>query len=447
MNRTTWLQSRMQFVDGSQPTTTISKHVKMATSPFYFYRGSASLYYADIHSKHLAIPDELLTLPLTTIMGDCHVSNFGFLSEEGAHGETLIFAPNDFDDACIGHAIWDILRFLISLDLTQNEAVRIKQTYIDSQHPDREKEVIPVTEIQPAMNAFLDAYINYCQASLAGHITSQSALVAFSEKHILYKRWQKGLQRLNDGAAFLTKSTLAKEVDCHHFPLKFKDEPERLARLDDNLRSSLANHFAPYVSDDILDIVERLDAGTGSNNMTRYYLLVGPKEVSQESLSLCYIVEVKQQRDAAPLHYFPQLDTTNRLNPAHLTVHCQRRMQRRPDLILDEAIWQGQHYLVRSRHHARVGIDPEHIAVGKKAALKQGFSQYATACAEALALAHMRGDRRSLAFQQAVVKILPKYKNELATMALAYAQQVKTDHQLFAALLCNNVSHPIECEQ
>lgn len=446
MNRTTWLQSRMQFVDGSQPTTELAKHIKMATSPFYFFRGSASLFYADIHSKLIVIPDELLAIPLTTIMGDCHVSNFGFLSEEGAHGETLIFAPNDFDDACIGHAVWDILRFLVSLDLTQNEALRLKQTYIDSQHPDREKEVVTTAEIQPAIDAFLEAYINYCQSSLAGHITSQSALLAFSEKHILYKRWQKGLQRLSEGAAFLTKSTLAKEVDCLHFPLKFKDDPERFRRLESHLASSLINHFAPYVSDDILDVVERIDAGTGSNNMSRYYLLVGPKKVNRETLPLCYIVEIKQQREAAPLHYFPQLDSTNRLNPAHLTVHCQRRMQRRPDLILDEAIWQGQHYLVRSRHHARVGIDPEHIAVGKRAAHKEGFSQYSTSCAEALALAHMRGDRRSLAFQQAIVKILPKYKKELAALAFAYAKQVKTDHQLLVSLLSNNITQPIECE-
>lgn len=447
MNRSTWLKSRLQFVDGAQPSANIAKHVKMAISPFFFYRGSASLFYADIHSNQLKIPAELLSIPLTTIMGDCHISNFGFLSEEGAHGETLIFAPNDFDDACVGHAVWDLLRFLVSLSLAQHEAARLKQEFVNSQHPDREKEVILASDVITAMNAFVEAYVNYCQSSLAGHITSQSALLAFSEKHILYKRWQKGLQRLSDGAAFLTKSTLAKEVDCSHFPLRFKEDESRFTRLEESLESSLKDHFAPYMSDEILDVVERLDAGTGSNNMARYYLLVGPQNVNAASLSLCYIVEIKQQREAAALHYFPQLDSTNRLNPAHLTVHCQRRMQRRPDLILDDALWQGQHYLIRSRHHARVGIDPEHIALGKRAAQKEGFIQYAISCAEALALAHMRGDRRSLAFQQAAVKVLPKYKQALITIASDYASQVKSDHKLLVELLSNDIAHPVKCEQ
>ncbi|WP_462163094.1 DUF2252 family protein [Pseudoalteromonas xiamenensis] len=140
MERSTWLKARLQFVDGKAPDQSIAKHLKMATSPFYFFRGSASVFYADIHSNHLSLPNELLSIPLTTIMGDCHVSNFGFISEEGAHGETLIFAPNDFDDACIGHAAWDLLRYLVSLPLAQQEGVRLKQEFINDQSPDREKE-------------------------------------------------------------------------------------------------------------------------------------------------------------------------------------------------------------------------------------------------------------------------------------------------------------------
>ncbi|MFC0119563.1 DUF2252 family protein [Pseudoalteromonas xiamenensis] len=443
MERSTWLKARLQFVDGKAPDQSIAKHLKMATSPFYFFRGSASVFYADIHSNHLSLPNELLSIPLTTIMGDCHVSNFGFISEEGAHGETLIFAPNDFDDACIGHAAWDLLRYLVSLHLAQQEGVRLKQEFINDQSPDREKDHVKVSQVQEAMHAFIQSYMEYCQSSLAGHITSQSALLAFSEKHILFKRWQKGLQRLSDGAAFLTKSTLAKEIDCFSFPLKFKEDDSKFRRLDQPTDEEIRNVFAPYVSDEILDIVERIDAGTGSNNMLRYYLLVGPKHITPETLSLCYIVEVKQQREAAPLHFFPQLCVTNRLNPAHLTVHCQRRMQRRPDLILDDALWQGQHYLIRSRHHARVGIDPEHFTLGKRAAIKDGFTQYAQTCGEALALAHMRGDRRSLAFQQQVVDVLPRYIDKLVDMAIKYADQVSQDHALLVEMLSHRIDEPV----
>ncbi|MFC3033829.1 DUF2252 family protein [Pseudoalteromonas fenneropenaei] len=435
MTRVAWLQQQLQTVDASCPSEASNKHSKMAISPFYFFRGSAGVYYADLAEGVITLPEALLTLPLTTVMGDCHISNFGFFSEEGAHGETLIFAPNDFDDACMGHAVWDLLRFLVSLPLAQQEGVRLKQLAINDQSPERDKAIVSAEQVKAAMKAFLTAYIAYNQNSLTGHITSQSALLAFSEKHILYKRWQKGLQRLSSGVAFLTKSTLAKEVDCSQLPLRFKEDETRFVRLPENERQALCHHFAPYLQDEILDCVERIDAGTGSNNMRRYYLLVGPQDMTLNDLPLCYLVEIKQQRVAAPLAYFADVHPSNRLNAAHLTVHCQRRMQRRPDLILDDALWQGEHYLIRSRHHARVGIDPEHITFGKRAASKDGFSQYAQACGEALALAHMRGDRRSLLFQRAAVDTLPQHIDVLVETALNYTEQVISDHQSLCQLL------------
>ena len=84
-------------------------------------------------------------------------------------------------------------------------------------------------------------------------------------------------------------------------------------------------------------------------------------------------------------------------------------MQRKPDIVLDEGIWQEHHWLIRSRHHARVGIDPEAITVGssdKPEKLQKGFQQFAKCCGEALALAHARGDRRSCRFEKAMAKTL-----------------------------------------
>ena len=127
------------------------------------------------------------------------------------------------------------------------------------------------------------------------------------------------------------------------------------------------------MDDDIVDITSRENAGTGSVNMRRFYFLVGPKKPhNAESFRYCHIVEVKQQRKAAPLFYFDNVCPVNRLNPAHLTARSQRRMQRRPDLLLDEVIWDNAHWLIRSRHHAKVGLDPHDIGMGNKAAGSMG---------------------------------------------------------------------------
>ncbi|ALU45556.1 DUF2252 family protein [Pseudoalteromonas rubra] len=416
--------------DGTHPNMALPKHSKMAASAFRFFRGSAPLMYRDMANDVITLPHSLFELPLTNVLGDCHASNFGFLSEEGSHGETLVFSPNDFDDACVGHAVWDLFRFLVSLPLAQQEGVLIQSSSEDIKL--RQKPLADKAQVLQAQHTFIDSYVATCEASLRGENNNQSALTQFSQEHILHKRWQKGLQRLVGGAAFNLKSSLAKEVDLNNPPLRFKEDDEKFSRLHEDFRTTLIEYFRPYVDDEIIDCVERLDAGTGSNNLKRYYLLVGPKFCS--SAELYHIVEVKQQQLAAPLHYYTDLSPTNRLNHAHLTVNCQRKMQRRPDLVLDDALWQGTHWLVRSRHHARVGIDPEHIVLGKRAAQRSGLSQYAEACATALAYAHMRGDRRSLMFQQVVADILPVAKTELVNAANLYASQVEQDWGLFCSL-------------
>ena len=293
------IRAELLRVDGADPGAWAPspKHRKMAASPLRFLRGSAQLYYADLANGTLQLPQALLArVPTTAVMGDCHVSNFGFLTEEGSHGDAVVFCPNDYDDACMGHAVWDLARYIASLVL-------------------------------------------------------------------------------------------------------------------------------------------RLGAGTGSVDLERFYLLVGPEDFAGDGdLPLCHVVEVKQQRRASPLYHFPDLRPENRLNPAHLTVDCQRLMQRSPDMVLDEAVWEGKHWLVRSRHHARVGIAPEDVALAKKKPGK-GLTAYAGACGEALALAHARGDRRSTRFEAAMARVLAEETDALLDAAGGYAARLIADRQLLKAVM------------
>jgi hypothetical protein len=189
------------------------------------------------------------------------------------------------------------------------------------------------------------------------------------------------------------------------------------------------------MDDAVLDLVERIGAGTGSYDLKRYYLLVGPEAVDSEAdLGLCHVVEVKQQRQAAPLHHFPDLSPVNRLEPAHLTVVSQRRMQRDADLLLDAAMWEDAHWLIRSRHHARVGIDPAHVAVGERAVTKGGFVQYAEACGQVLALTHARADRRSIRFEAAAGAALAPLARQLTDVLEDYLAQVIRDRDWLAAV-------------
>ncbi|XOV79822.1 MAG: DUF2252 family protein [Aestuariibacter sp.] len=429
------IQQVLQSTDKTPPNKhkPLQKHLKMAANPFRFFRGTANLFYDDVATGVLPLPRTLTNaIPLTSVMGDCHVANFGFLTEEGSHGDNIIFSPNDFDDACIGHSLWDILRFTTSLVLTQGLGVGIAQGIYAAEKFNSVEGLHPTTEQQlsNAIRHFIDAYVSCCDALIQGTLHRDAVVTNFKKSHSLHRFEKKAKQRGTEGKHFLSKSALAKAIEWQEQKKSgpaFKQNPQKFRTLPDNVEADLLETFAPYVNDSIIALTERLGAGTGSVNMQRFYLLVGPQNIqSDQELSLCHIVEVKQQREAAPLQHFASLSPVNRLNPAHLTVNCQRRMQRKPDLVLDEVVWHGKHWLVRSRHHARVGISPEVIALAEDKN-NPTMLEYADACGRALALAHARGDRRSTLFEQAIVQHLPAYAEEIQHLSVAYAQQVTED--------------------
>lgn len=433
--RAAFITEQIVRTDGSAPDAMITKHNKMADNPFAFYRGSAQLFYADLQAGNIPLPASFTELPLTCVTGDCHLSNFGFITEEGSHGDNVIFAPNDFDDACVGHACWDIIRYLCSLMLAADYCQGVASGKYLHVKNNSEKPAITQDDVSKAMSLFLEQYIATCKALHTGLLLRDSAVESVPEGARLHKAFCKAQRRSALGEEFVTKSALAKAVFMADEGLQFIRNTDKFSPLAAHHYNDIATAFAPYMDDEIIDIVVRNNAGTGSVNLERFYFLVGPaKPHDERSFSRCHIVEVKQQREAAPLYYFPDLSAINRLNPAHLTARCQRRMQRRPDLLLDEAIWQNKHYLVRSRHHARVSIRPEDIGLGKKN-VAGGFDDFVALCGKALALAHARSDRRSTRYEEQAVKVFTENGQALIDGATRYAHQVIADHDWFVNAL------------
>lgn len=90
------------------------KFRKMAASPFAFYRGSASLFYADLSSGYA--DDRFLDERTSRVWihGDLHAENFGtYMNSSGQ----LVFNVNDFDEAYVGPFSWDLKRFAASVAL------------------------------------------------------------------------------------------------------------------------------------------------------------------------------------------------------------------------------------------------------------------------------------------------------------------------------------------
>lgn len=410
----------------------LGKHDDMAGSPFAFFRGSASLYYRDLKSGLL--PLDVSHRSITRIQGDSHFENFGFLTEGGAWAAPhhVVFCPNDFDDAGVCHAEWDLMRYAVSLFLAADRArCDDDGAYVDWPH-DRVVHSPGFAVARKAVKRFLKAYRKTCKAIAARPDDCwDEAVCNFKSGHFLHAFEKKAKKRAVRGDDFTKKSKLAKAVDLDSAVPRFAHQPGRLERLLGQRATSVIAAFRPYVDDDICDAAMRFGAGLGARHADRYYFLVGPDAQSRDGqdwrqiLELYHLIEVKEQRPPAFQPHFPGLDPANGMSSARLVIDCQRLMQRRPDRILNHAHWNDRQWLIRTRHHSKVGIDAEDLAQGD---LKDNLIDHAEASGRALALAHGRSDKRSRLFECHMVERLKKdERHRLVDAAEAYAVRVVGD--------------------
>lgn len=413
----------------------------MAENPYRFMRGTAQLFYTDLEQGNVSLPLPFIdTARQTAVLGDCHMANFGFVTEKGSHGRHIVFGPDDFDEACIGMAGWDLTRFLTSMFL----GCELAHGILEKRYATDEFDTVEGLEAPDegsamvAAHAFLERYAEICLEIADDTTVRRRTLDHFGKHHPLRQFHKKARKRAIGGKKFESKSSLGKAVAIEGSGLRFRDRPGRYKRLDAATESAVRAAFRPYVDDEILDVIQRLGQGTGSLDMPRYYLLVGPLGASTSAeLPMCQVVEIKQQRTSAAIHAFPDIDPRNTIGAAHLTVIIQRRVRREPDLLLDEVDWNDACWLVRSRHHARVGAEPEEICLAPKKVDKR-LKKYAQACGTALALAHSRGDNRSVRFETSIAAAIHQDGQALIETARAYADRTVADWRLYRTLLPEN---------
>lgn len=435
-HRQALISAELERVDGVAPQArpVLDKHAKMTLSPFQFLRGSAQIFYADLATGVLRLPELFWTAPLTRIAGDCHLANFGFFSEEGNYGDTVIWAPNDYDDAAEGPAGFDLMRYCVSLFLAADYLNGLVAGRYSSDKSFEINSPPGGKDAARAARAFLKAYRKTLEQIAADPEHRDGAVKRFDKDHFLRKPLEKARARAPGSRKFEKKSAVAKLTVRTRSRFRFDPASDKFAPVDLALADELEEVFRPYLEDSILDVARRVGAGTGSLGLDRFYLLVGPDEApGAASFRETHVVEAKQQQIPALIHHFPDLSPVNRLAPARLTVDCQRRMLRRPDLVLDDVIWNGSAWLLRSRHHTWLTLDPEDLLKAKDPV--NALKDYAKACGSALAYAHARGDLRSVRFEQAMAVAVDTSGAELITAAKAYTELVKSDHGLLSDMI------------
>lgn len=121
-----------RFNAGREPERLALKYRKMCQSPFAFFRGTAHLFWEDLGARRNVLPDS----PLVWACGDLHLENFG--SFQGDNGLSY-FDLNDFDEAALAPAAWEVSRFVASvyvaassLNLTRVEANELVKVFLNA---------------------------------------------------------------------------------------------------------------------------------------------------------------------------------------------------------------------------------------------------------------------------------------------------------------------------
>ena len=117
---------------GRDPERLALKYRAMRQDPFTFMRGTCHLYYGNWPADDKLINDA----PLGWICGDLHLENFGCYKGDN---RLVYFDLNDFDEAVLAPATWELGRWLTSivvasdsLNLSLKDALRLGRIGLDS---------------------------------------------------------------------------------------------------------------------------------------------------------------------------------------------------------------------------------------------------------------------------------------------------------------------------
>ena len=369
------------------------KYRAMRASPFAFLRGSCHLFYARLPRGGV-----FKSAPAVWVCGDLHLENFG--SYKGDN-RLVYFDVNDFDEAALAPASWDLLRFLTSL--------RIGITRLTDGG----------AEAHRLCQTFLDAYAAALTQGKAYWIEQETAAG-------LVRQLLDGL-RDRQRAVFLDSRTVLKRK-------------QRLLRIDGKRalpvtaaqRSAVVNFMHAFAQDQprpdfykVLDVARRI-AGTGSLGVDRYAILVQGKGSPDGN----YLLDLKQ---ALPSSLLPKLKLAQPKwqSEAHRVVALQQRSQAVSMAFLQPVFFAGGAYVLRALQPSedRINLNAPHRPASELAQLVSSLGQL-------VAWGQLRSagrDGSAIADQLIDFGQRKKWKAQLLATSLDCAIQIHQDAACFNA--------------
>jgi len=231
-----------RFNAGREPERLVLKYRAMSKSSFAFFRGTAHLFWEDLAARKRALPNS----PLVWACGDLHLENFG--SFQGNNGLSY-FDLNDFDEAALAPACWEVSRFVASvyvaapsLGLSRAEANELAKAFLSA--------------YQTALSDGKARWIE--RATAKGMVRTLLQRVGRRTRAMLIDsrtHWENGKRRIR--------------IDGQHALPATDGQRQQVTRWLDKFAKSQSNPRFFQV----LDVARRV-AGVGSLGLNRYIVLV-----------------------------------------------------------------------------------------------------------------------------------------------------------------------------
>jgi uncharacterized protein (DUF2252 family) len=297
------------------------KYTVMSENLFRFFRGTCAIFYEDFFKAEVPVSS-----PSMWTCGDLHLENFG--SYKG-NNRLVYFDLNDFDDAILAPAHWEIVRLLTSIFVA-----------FDSLDIEKKK-------AEKLSSLFLKTYADTLKKGKARYIEMQTAVGIVAEfleqagqkkhKEIIQKRTKKS----GKGLGLLL-------LDNKHLPIEANLKEHLIFHMQNWL---LKDGNSPY-NYKITDAAFRI-AGTGSIGLDRYVFLI--KSTNNEGAKFMLL----DMKEAAPSCLAPYVKIAQPSWPSEAArvLEIQKRMQNNPPAWLSTTRFQDMDYIVQELQPEKDSID------------------------------------------------------------------------------------------
>lgn len=394
---------------------------KMAADPYAFYRGSASVFYADMDDLNDQWADD--RTGRVWIQGDLHAGNFGtYMNSEGA----LAFDVNDFDEAYVGHFSWDLRRFLTSLALLCWQ------------------KALPLQSVRELAGIYLRAYLNQVK-DYAADGQADFALGLGNTKGTIHAVLQTA--KAGRRTALLESLTLVEDYER-----QFRDD-HTTRRLDEEEYNQVSAAFDDYLKTiprhdrnqravfyRIKDIVGKNGFGIGSAGLPAYNILIEGFDEAQEN---DIVLSMKQANVAAPSRIVTEGKVRDYFeHDGQRAVISQRSLQTNTDPYLGYTTIAGTAFVVSELSPYQRDLSWEELTEPEQ--IEPVLENLGRATAKIHCSTDEDSDHDLVPFQTeaAILEVIQgreeEFIDDLVDFCTGYAATVRQDHALFVEAFREN---------